>query len=156
MGVVAILTEHCKCDDILVTCIGSLTLLLLIILVGFELTLAVSMSDFCYKSPEESISLLTDGRMINYYMKCEGTNPLSDQFDSSREVISTYQETVRSVRSSSDITCDSTSLSTIMATNNETEVTLDFMEGGSGCSVITPRFQATLHDIICDEGVRGL
>jgi hypothetical protein len=126
------------------------------VLVGIELTLAVSMADFCFKSPEESIALLVNGRMITYYMKCVGTSPLADQYDASRDVVSSYRATVRSVRSSDDISCDSASLATIMETNNETDVTLNFMDDNSGCSVVTPRFQAILHGIICDEGIRGL
>jgi len=156
LGVIAILTDHCKCDDMIVILIGSLTLLLLIFLVGFELTLTVTMADFCYKTPEESILLLSSGRMITYYMQCVGTNPLSGQFDVSRGVVDTYRDTIRNVQSSSTLSCNDDELDIITATNNETDVTLDYMEDGSGCSVITPRFQAIFHGIICDEGIRGL
>lgn len=30
------------------------------------------------------------------------------------------------------------------------------MEGTSGCSLINPRFQGFLHNIICDEAIRGM
>jgi hypothetical protein len=156
LGVIAILTEHCKCDDMIVIFLGSITLLLLIFLVGFELTLTVSMADFCYKTPEESILLLSSGRMITYYMQCVGSNPLSDQFDVSRGVVDTYRETLQTIESSPTISCDDSELTIIETQNNATEVTLDFMEDGSGCSVITPRFQAIFHGIICDEAIRGL
>lgn len=76
LGVIAIMTDHCKCDDCLVLVLGSLTLILLMILTAIEMTLAVAISDFCYKGPETAIGLALDDPLLDYYLTCNGTNPL--------------------------------------------------------------------------------
>ena len=55
LGICAICTDKCKCDDCLVILIGTLTLVTLIIVVALEVALAVTLSDFCYKGPENAI-----------------------------------------------------------------------------------------------------
>ena len=52
-----------------------------------ELMLAVTVADFCYKGPEEVIQAITKDPLIIYYVTCNGTNPLSQQFDESRNMV---------------------------------------------------------------------
>jgi len=49
--------------------------------------LAVTVADFCYKGPEEVIQAITKDPLIIYYVTCNGTNPLSQQFDESRNMV---------------------------------------------------------------------
>ena len=63
LGLIAICTSGCKCDDCLTIFVGSLTLIVLMVLAGFEMMIAVTLSDFCYKGPENSLSLELDVSM---------------------------------------------------------------------------------------------
>merc|ERR1712100_411165 len=64
--------------------LSSIALILFIVLLGFELMLAVVLGDFCYAGPDEVLEdagkmLGLDGNTTNlltYYTKCEGENPL--------------------------------------------------------------------------------
>ena len=148
--------EHSPKSEMNDLSLGSITLLALCALVGLELTLSVTVADFCYKTPEESIMLGTSQEMITYYLTCNGTSPLSSPFDSSKDAVDSLSESVRTVKAEPSISCDDSQLNLIMTTNNGTLVTLDEMEDTSGCPSFNPRFQEIFHGIICDEVVRGM
>jgi hypothetical protein len=125
-------------------------------LVGVELTLSVTVADFCYKTPEASIMLATGEKMINYYLTCNGTSPLESPFDEARSAMESLRENVRLVKATPALTCDDAQLEIIMETNNATIISLNEMESMSDCPSLNPRFQGLLHGIICDEVVRGM
>ena len=156
LGICAILTDRCKCDDCLVLMIGSLTLLLLIALVGLEATLAVAISDFCFKGPSTSIALAMDEDLVNFYTTCNGTNPLDTQFDSAQASLTAYETTIDDIAADPAITCNEPELTEIPVQIDLTKASIFSMQSNSGCSFLNPRFTGFLNDIICDEAVRGL
>merc|ERR1712070_181648 len=82
-GVISACTK-CKFDDNLMFFFGSFTIVGVIIFIGFELMVAVTIADFCYAGPDTAMrSTALDAGIreeyvdiITYYTSCEGTNPV--------------------------------------------------------------------------------
>jgi len=145
-------TKGCRCDDCCVILIGSISLIVLMVLVSVEMTFAVAISDFCFKGPETSIGLLMNADLINFYTTCNGTNPLDAQFEAAQSSLDTFKTTI----DNNGADCDSTLLASISTDTDASKASLTSMEATSGCGMLNPRFTGFLHDILCDEAVRGL
>lgn len=152
LGIVATCTKGCRCDDCCVILIGSISLIVLMVLVSVEMTFAVAISDFCFKGPETSIGLLMNADLINFYTTCNGTNPLDAQFEAAQSSLDTFKTTI----DNNGADCDSTLLASISTDTDASKASLTSMEATSGCGMLNPRFTGFLHDILCDEAVRGL
>lgn len=152
LGSAAVMT-NCKCDDCLVILIGSITILILTLAVGAELTLATFAADFCYAVPEDMIlDSVSTGGVAYFYLTCNGTSPFASGFDDARDTVSDFDSDI----SAFGDYCDSGAIERIGKTSNQTVETITNFEALTGCSVINPIFTNTVHGIFCDEFVKGL
>lgn len=157
-GTFAICTDKCKCDDCFTIFLGTLTLIVFTIVVGLEVALTVTIADFCYKDPTESVFTVlgSDNDMLSYYLTCNGTSPLAPSFGEVDDSLVSYSAGVRDVRNRIFVDCNDGPMTSIMVTVNTTRATLDTFESNSGCSLTNPVFTGIAHGIVCDEVVRGL
>jgi len=130
-GTFAICTEKCKCDDCFAIFLGTLTLIVFTIVVSLEVALTVTVADFCFKGPAESVQnvLGTDNDLLSYYLTCNGTWPLASNFNEVDESLKEYTTGVRGVRDNVYVNCNDGPMTSIMVTVNTTRTTL---EGASG------------------------
>jgi len=157
MGSFAIMTSCCKFDDCISMILGSATLLLLIVMVSLEYSIATFMSDFCYPGPTISITETVNNKLLNYFMLCLGTSPLASNFDSARQSITDFTTTLKQIEDDPLITCTKPGgLTLIETTNTELTATITGFENEAGCPTINPLFTSVLNDILCGDFVRGL
>jgi len=151
VGSCAMLTQ-CKCDDCLMIFIGSITILILALSVGVELTLATVTADVCYAVPEVVIMEVAGGDLTDFYLTCNGTSPFTPQFDSARETVKKFRTTISEMGE----WCESTNINLISDTTNLTVASINDIEDQTGCASINPLYTRTVHGIVCDELIRGL
>merc|ERR1711988_1497461 len=105
LGILAINTKR-KCDDIMLIVLSSLALIAFVVLLGFELTLAVTISDFCYAGPDDSLMLAGEHLdlgvgnldLLQYYTKCEGSNPMLELLQNSSEALMQFSVSLEDAR----------------------------------------------------------
>jgi len=156
LGSIAIMISCCKFDDCLVLIFGSLTMLLLIVVVATEHTFAVTLADFCYPGPENSLMETADNNLISYFLKCVGQSPFAPQFDSARGSVADYTRLIDDIKADPLLSCNDAALDEILATNTEMSGVINAFETSAGCPEINPLFLGVLHDLLCGDFVRGL
>jgi len=155
LGSLAAVTS-CSCDDCLVLVLGSVTMLLLIVVAATEHTFAVTMADFCYPGPENSLIETVPGDLIAYFLTCIGTSPMAPQFSTARSQVAEYATMVTDIENDAALTCSAAGLDTILTTNAAMTATIDSFETAAGCPEINPTLLAVLHKMLCGDFVRGL
>lgn len=151
--------------------LGVVVCLFLAVLVAFELALSVGLSDFCVAGVDASFTNLLKEQLnmegenlnlVDYYIYCDGVNPLFSSLNSSimqLEGINTTVTTVLSTTIPPDDTpvCEpKIDVRGLGAISIETLGTLDDIQGTIGCSAINPVYQQLTYELLCVNVVDGL
>jgi len=151
--------------------IGVLLLLLLIVLVGFEMSLSVYFADFCVANDDNNRAIRVmanstlggePGRVVSYYLTCSGANPLNTHIDTATGALDDIT-TVTTHWDGGSATCSGTSAMNSMKTAiGSTSVedsaygTVSAITDAFDCSNIQPYYNELIQTALCQDVVVGL
>jgi hypothetical protein len=179
LSLCAVATKNCKGDDYMVLLIGSAILVLVLVAIGIEITVANVVSSICDEGPDVAIPRLMDeyakdisptGKaQIDYIITCNGTSSLEPLFVNVWETIMVYDwATDKSAYSntndlSADVYvrnhgdaialhgCDATTSDAINARTADVAKSLYMMWENYSCPKANAAWVALMYDVVCTD-----
>lgn len=140
--------------------LATIVLLLFCPLISFELTFSLAVADFCHGlddtllevadkfAPEASLDL------INFYVTCEGTNPIKPYANESEIAIDNINDLLDSVDGSN--ICSSSTVTTLEGAVSSADTALDVVLAKLSCSSLNPLLTRLTHKFVCLDIIDGL
>lgn len=155
----------CKSSTLfnLASLLSVLLFLLIVVLVGIELTLSVMFADFCAYGPNRAIqdkaySIMSDEKVevLTYYMTCSGTNALATLADAAETAIGTIKATLANYATNGEVCSSASALEDMNTTAwGASELVANLVEEQK-CSELNAVYADLIDESLCGDTLDGL
>jgi len=138
--------------------LSSLVLILFCPIIGFELTASVVISDFCVGLDDSFLIVaeeyIPSGALdlVEFYTRCNGTNPLEAPLDDSLQASADLAQGVAEFGSN----CSAVAMASIVNETMVVNATVQTLSSNMGCDLVNPLLTRLLHSVVCSDVVVGI